>query len=97
MQSDENTENSDDSLSGRDSMNLQPTPPADTQHPAAPVSGTAAEARTIHVPVDARGLALGILATVALVFALDWTQKLFVPPVAGNILCLHTESPGFMA
>lgn len=30
---------------------------------------------TIHIPVDARGVALGILATLALVFALQWAQS----------------------
>ncbi len=33
--------------------------------------------------VDARGLALGILATVASVFALYWAQKFFIPLVFG--------------
>jgi predicted PurR-regulated permease PerM len=72
-------------------MNPQTTPPAGNQHPAAPVSETAAPF-TIHVPVDARGVALGILATVALVFALDWMQKLFVPLTIG-IFFAYTLNP----
>ena len=88
---DENTEHSYGSLSHGVSMNLQPVSPADTQHPAAPVSEATAPF-TLHVPVDARGLALGILATVALVFALDWTQKLFVPLLLG-IFFAYTLSP----
>lgn len=47
---------------------------------------------SIHVPVDARGLALGILATVALIFALDWMEKFFVPLVLG-ILLAYTLNP----
>ena len=47
---------------------------------------------TIHVPVDARGLALGILATVALLFALDWMQKFFVPLLLG-VLLAYTLNP----
>ncbi len=32
----------------------------------------------VHMPVDARGLALGLLASIAFVFALDWMQTLLV-------------------
>lgn len=46
----------------------------------------------VHVPVDARGVALGILATVALVFALDWMQKFFVPLLIGIFLA-YTLNP----
>jgi predicted PurR-regulated permease PerM len=72
-------------------MNSQSTLASGNQHPAAPVSETAAPF-TIHVPVDARGVALGILATVALVFALDWMQKLFVPLLLG-IFFAYTLNP----
>jgi predicted PurR-regulated permease PerM len=72
-------------------MNHQSTPAAGNQHPVAPESETAAPF-TIHVPVDARGVALGILATVALVFALDWMQKLFVPLLLG-IFFAYTLNP----
>ena len=65
--------------------------PAGNQEPAAQVSETA-HPLTVHVPVDARGVALGILATVALVFALDWMQKFFVPLLLGIFLA-YTLNP----
>ncbi|MCL4471069.1 MAG: AI-2E family transporter [Sulfuricella sp.] len=65
--------------------------PAGDQYPAAQVSETT-HPLTVHVPVDARGLALGILATVALVFALDWMQKFFVPLLLG-IFLTYTLNP----
>ena len=72
-----------------------PTPaseaPAGNQDSAAQASETA-HPFTVHVPVDARGLALGILAAVALVFALDWMQKFFVPLLLGIFLA-YTLNP----
>lgn len=65
--------------------------PAGNQNSTAQVSETA-HPFTVHVPVDARGLALGILAAVALVFALDWMQKFFVPLLLGIFLA-YTLSP----
>jgi predicted PurR-regulated permease PerM len=65
--------------------------PAGNQSPAAQGSETA-QPLAVHIPVDARGLALGILATVALVFALDWMQKFFVPLVLGIFLA-YTLNP----
>jgi len=65
--------------------------PAGDQSPAAQVSETA-HPFTVHVPVDARGLALGILAAVALVFALDWMQTFFVPLLLGIFLA-YTLNP----
>ena len=73
------------------SMNPQPTPPAGIQHPAAPVSETAAPF-TIHMPVDARGVALGILATLALVFALQWAQSFAISLLVGIFLA-YTLNP----
>jgi hypothetical protein len=64
-------------------MNSQSTLASGNQQPVVPVSVTA-QAHIVHVPVDARGVALGILATVALVFALDWMQKLLVPLLLGE-------------
>jgi predicted PurR-regulated permease PerM len=46
----------------------------------------------VHVPVDARGLALGILAAVAVIFALDWMQTFFVPLLLG-IFLTYTLNP----
>jgi len=62
-----------------------------SEAPAAQVSETA-HPFIIHVPVDARGLALGILATVALVFVLDWMQTFFVPLLLGIFLA-YTLNP----
>jgi predicted PurR-regulated permease PerM len=45
-----------------------------------------------HVPVDARGLALGILATLATAFALSWAQTLFIPLLVGVVIT-YTLSP----
>jgi predicted PurR-regulated permease PerM len=42
--------------------------------------------------VNARGLALGIIATIAFVFALQWAQKFFVPLLLG-ILIAYTLNP----
>ncbi len=47
---------------------------------------------SIHLPVDARGAALGILATVALVFALDWAQPFLITLLLG-ILFAYTLNP----
>jgi len=47
---------------------------------------------TVHLPVDARGLALGILATVALIFALDWAQPFLITLLLG-ILFAYTLNP----
>jgi hypothetical protein len=38
---------------------------------------------SVHLPVDARGVALGILATLALVFALRWTQSFAISLLVG--------------
>lgn len=42
--------------------------------------------------VNARGLALGVIATIAFVFALQWAQKFFVPLLLG-ILIAYTLNP----
>jgi predicted PurR-regulated permease PerM len=49
---------------------------------------------TLRLPmhVNARGLSLGIIATVAFVFALHWAQKFFVPLLLG-IFIAYTLSP----
>jgi predicted PurR-regulated permease PerM len=44
------------------------------------------------MPVKARGLALGVLATLATVFALSWAQTLLVPVLLG-IVITYTLSP----
>jgi hypothetical protein len=45
---------------------------------------------TVRVSVDARGIALGILA--ALVFALSWAEKFLVPLLLGIVLA-YTLNP----
>lgn len=47
---------------------------------------------TVHLPVDARGAALGIMATVALIFALDWAQPFLITLLLG-ILFAYTLNP----
>lgn len=51
-----------------------------------------AEPSPPRTPVDARGLALGILATLAILFALEWAQR-FVVPVLLAILLAYTLNP----
>jgi predicted PurR-regulated permease PerM len=47
---------------------------------------------TVRVPVDARGVALGILATLALVFALQWAQSFAISLLVGIFLA-YTLNP----
>jgi predicted PurR-regulated permease PerM len=47
---------------------------------------------TVHMPVDARGVALGILATLALVFALQWAQSFVISLLVGIFLA-YTLNP----
>lgn len=47
---------------------------------------------TVHLPVDARGMALSILATVASVFALDWAQPFLITLLLG-IFFAYTLNP----
>jgi len=47
---------------------------------------------TAHLPVDARGVALVILATVALIFALNWAQPFLITLLLG-ILFAYTLNP----
>jgi hypothetical protein len=44
------------------------------------------------VPVDARGLALGVLAALASVFALSWAQS-FLEPLLLGIIVAYTLNP----
>jgi hypothetical protein len=46
----------------------------------------------VHLPADARGVALGILATVALIFALDWARPFLITLLPG-ILFAYTLNP----
>ena len=47
---------------------------------------------TVHLPVDARGVALSILAIVALIFALEWAQPFLITVMLG-ILFAYTLNP----
>jgi predicted PurR-regulated permease PerM len=76
----------------------------DNAAPAAPVPpgaepGPAGDELTMNVGglrlpihVNARGLSLGILATIACIFALQWAQKFFVPLLLG-IFIAYTLNP----
>lgn len=46
----------------------------------------------VHLPVDARGVALGILAAVSLLFALNWAQPFLITLLLG-ILFAYTLNP----
>jgi predicted PurR-regulated permease PerM len=46
----------------------------------------------VNMPVNARGLALGILASIAFVFALDWMQTLLVPLLL-SVFLAYTLNP----
>ncbi len=51
-----------------------------------PIAGFKPALAKLPVSVDARGLALGILATIASVYALYWAQKFFIPLVFGILI-----------
>ncbi len=83
--------------------NAAPAAPAPSGPGAAsePLSGSNSpgDELTLHaaglrlpIHVNARGLSLGILATIACVFALQWAQKFFVPLLLG-ILLAYTLNP----
>ncbi len=72
-------------------MNQKSHPVESNPTPAEQISETA-HPLIVHVPVDARGLALAILATIALVFMLDWMQTFFVPLLLGIFLA-YTLNP----
>jgi predicted PurR-regulated permease PerM len=78
-------------------------PPVEISLPHIPASDVAtgpaplAEPDTSHLPriplhVNARGLALGVIATVAFVYALQWSRGFLVPLLLG-ILISYTLSP----
>ena len=59
---------------------------------APPADATLTPLPAPRMAVDARGLALGILAVLASVFALSWAQAFFVPLLLGIVLS-YTLSP----
>jgi predicted PurR-regulated permease PerM len=75
---------------------LPPSSNGDALHPEVRSTGDelALHIGGLRVPlhVNARGLSLGVLATIAFVFALQWAQKFFVPLLLG-ILIAYTLNP----
>jgi predicted PurR-regulated permease PerM len=79
-----------------------PAMPADATvpgHPEAALAAAPEDLASLHgaplrlpIHVNARGLALGIIATVAFVFALQWAQKFLVPLLLG-VFIAYTLSP----
>ena len=57
-----------------------------------PASDATPPPRPTRITVDAQGLALVILATIAVVFALEWAQSFFIPLLLG-ILLAYTLNP----
>ncbi|MYN41912.1 AI-2E family transporter [Duganella sp. FT109W] len=66
--------------------------PADADVPAAATPPAVPESPRIPLHVNARGLALGVIATVAFVWALQWSRNFLVPLLLG-ILISYTLSP----
>ena len=65
---------------------------ATMENTRAATPGPPVDAIAIRLPVDARGLSLGILATVAVIFALNWAQD-FVASLMLGILFAYTLNP----
>lgn len=69
-----------------------PEPEAPAGDPSPADAGPAASPPTVRVPVAGRGLALSILAAVAVVFALEWAQSFVISLLLG-ILFAYTLNP----
>jgi predicted PurR-regulated permease PerM len=67
-------------------------PPDEAARDGSEVNDAHATLPATRMPVDARGLALGVLATLATVFALSWAQTFLVPLLLG-IVITYTLSP----
>jgi predicted PurR-regulated permease PerM len=65
-------------------MNAESAPVADPQPPA--LQADAGPPPTVRIPVNARGLALGTLATLAVIFALDRAQSFVISLLLGILL-----------
>ncbi|HAT33689.1 MAG TPA: AI-2E family transporter [Janthinobacterium sp.] len=79
------------------SSEVQSAAPAPSQAdvtPDTPPEPQDAQLSTLRLPlhVNARGLALGVIATVSFVFALQWAQKFLIPLVFGIFLA-YTLNP----
>jgi predicted PurR-regulated permease PerM len=67
-------------------------PQTSRQRPAVHADDKTTPKLTVHIPVDARGAALAILATVGLVFGLQIAEKFLIPLLLG-ILIAYTLNP----
>ena len=67
------------------------SPHGDATAPPAVVPLSAVQS-SVRLPVDARGVALGILATIAVIFALEWAQSLAISLLLG-IIFAYTLNP----
>jgi predicted PurR-regulated permease PerM len=74
-----------------ESAGIPASEPVDDTIPS-PAKSVDAIPLTVHLPVDARGAALSIMATVALIFALDWAQPFLITLLLG-ILFAYTLNP----
>lgn len=73
-------------------MNAESESIANHQHSNPPASDAIPPSRMARIAVDAQGLALVILATIALVFVLEWAQEFLIPLLLG-ILFAYTLNP----
>jgi len=71
-------------------VNPESKPTTDKQHSVTQAAD--ATLPTAHMSVDARGLALAIIAAVALLYALEWAQS-FLIPLSFGILFAYTLNP----
>jgi predicted PurR-regulated permease PerM len=71
---------------------LGSAPPPIEEQPVSAADAPPASVPATRIPVDARGLALGILATLALVFALSWARPFVVPLLLGIVIA-YTLNP----
>src|SRR2546421_5854996 len=69
---------------------LSSTPAA--QHLASAVDTSHVTLPATRIAVDARGLALGVLAALSLIFALSWAEKFLVPLLLGVVIA-YTLNP----
>ena len=67
-------------------------PPISVEHVGHEVAESHVTLPATRLPVEARGLALGILATLATVFALSWAQAFLVPLLLGIVIA-YTLNP----
>jgi predicted PurR-regulated permease PerM len=74
------------------SRTMQPEAAASPEHPRTGVQVTEPVVPVVRMSVDARGLALSILAVIASVFALEWAQTFVISLLLG-ILIAYTLNP----